>query len=176
MSMRKGGKFMVRKVMFALLLTSVASTASFAGTFFVGGSWGNSQVKANDGFDGTDSAWKIYAGYNFLKFFGVEGGYVDFGAPDDNGVDVDATAWDAFAKGMFGIGPLDLFAKVGIASWDADFHVGPGSFSDSGSDPAYGIGAEFHFSHVGVRGEWELFDVDHTDNVYLFTLGANWRF
>ncbi|HEU5282508.1 MAG TPA: outer membrane beta-barrel protein, partial [Burkholderiales bacterium] len=55
--------------------------------FYVGGGIGQSELKdACDGdgltvtdCDDTDTAWKLFAGYWFNKYFAVEGGYIDFG-------------------------------------------------------------------------------------------------
>ena len=47
--------------------------------------------------------------------------------------------------------------------------------SDSGTDPAYGIGVRFSLFSAEVRGEYEYFDLDGTD-ASLLSLGVAWTF
>jgi opacity protein-like surface antigen len=62
--------------------------------------------------------------------------------------------------------------------WDSDTKVsGSGSDSDSGNDTAYGAGLEFIFGkHFGVRGEYERYDIQDTDKVETYSVGADFRF
>ena len=51
------------------------------------------------------------------------------------------------------MGPVGLFAKAGAMKWDLE---GTGGFSDSGTDPAYGIGAKFSLLSFQIRAEYEV--------------------
>lgn len=119
--------------------------------FFIGAGAGQSTVKAGVDspggrpihFDETGDAYKAHAGFNFTRWFGIEGGYVQFGDtethifvpeftfnPGDTGfgdpdappITVPATnlkaeikpnGWQGFAVLYLPIGNFDLFAKVG---------------------------------------------------------------
>ena len=173
-------------VVLVLGMASMASVPALAGPFYAGASIVESKVKVEDSgfdFDSSDTSYKIYAGYQFFKFFGVEGSYVDFGNLNDSsgGIDVDvkSTAWDAFAVGIIPFGKhFQIFGKFGLVRWDTDTDVsGAGSDSDSGNDTAYGAGLEFIFGkHFGVRGEYERYDIQDTDKVETYSVGADFRF
>jgi hypothetical protein len=73
-------------------------------------------------------------------------------------------------------GPRGPVARVGVISWDAELSAsGLGSFGDSGTDLTYGIGAQFRIWSLGLRGEYEVFDLDGTD-VDMFSVGFTWTF
>jgi hypothetical protein len=167
---------MTRKLAIALLMACTASTLGIAGPFYVGGSYGNTTLQAdvsNIDFDADDPGWKVFAGFRFLRFLGVEGGYVDLGSPSDGNISVDLKGWDVAGMGILGLGPVDIFAKYGAFRWDSDV---TNAGSDSGTDQVYGVGLGFHFGHIGIRGEYEKFDVDNTDDLYMVSVGFEWRF
>ena len=176
----------MRKLGILLFVVTMSIGASLAGPFYVGASIGDTSVKVDDpagNFNASDTSFKAFAGYRFMKFFGVEGSYIDFGSPDDSvggtDVSIDATAFDAFAVGVLPIGDhFEVFGKLGLLFWDTDIDVsGVGSDSDSGNDTAWGVGAAFIFGkHLGVRAEYEVFDIEDTDDVNMFSVGAEWRF
>jgi len=166
---------MTRKLGLAILLAMTAITPSFAG-FYVGASYGNTTIEVDEpgfSFDADDPSWKVFAGYRFLKFLGVEGSYVELGSPSDGSVTIESKGWTAFGVGMLPLGPFGLFAKVGAIAADTDTNVAPG---ESSTDPAYGVGAEFAFSKIAIRAEYELLDIEDTDSVYMISVGAAWRF
>ena len=142
-------------------------------------------------FSEDDTGYKIFAGYNWnLALFnlGIEGGYVDLGSPSDSllvdtTIKIDADGWNLWGMGGVNLGPFDIYAKVGMISWDASLAIsgvdpgfGVGSLSDSGSDYGYGLGARVALGKFHIRGEWELYDIEDTDDVYMFSLGLAWQF
>lgn len=183
----------------AALLAFAGHNASAADTgFYLGGSLGiafieaegelsiGDRVEAFD-LDDDDFSWKAFLGFQFLPWLGVEGGYVDFGEVDgatpggvvSTGVD----GWNTFLVGSLPVGPVDVFAKLGIIWWEVDVDfadevedLADTSISNDGNDLAYGVGAAFDLGPVGVRAELELFDVDDVDDAYLLSLGAVYRF
>ena len=173
----------------ALALAVSANTAAASDGFYVGAGAGQATIEIDDNevdFDQDDFGWKAFAGYRFGSYFGVEGGYVNLGEPDDTvlGVDieVDADGWDLFAVGFWPIGTRwDLFGKVGFIAWSAD---DKGSFEgisvsddQDGEDLAFGLGVGWNMDdHFSFRGEWEYFDIDDTDEVYMLSVGAVYRF
>jgi outer membrane immunogenic protein len=132
--------------------------------FYLGIGAGDATVKDTDAnFDASDSAYKLFGGYNIgfipLVDFAVEASYVDFGSPSTSNGSIDVTGVDAFGLAGLSFGPFGLFAKAGMINWDADATFGTVSSSDSGSDPAYGVGARFAIGPFSVRAEYEYFDI-----------------
>ena len=140
-----------------------AAVAGADSGFYIGAGVGDASVKDTD-FDASDSAYKIFGGYNIgfipLVDFAVEASYVDFGKPSTSDGSVEVTGLNAFGLAGLSFGPFGIFAKAGAISWDADATFGGLSESDSGTDPAYGLGARFAFGSFAVRAEYEVYDLD----------------
>ncbi|HKQ96241.1 MAG TPA: porin family protein, partial [Candidatus Polarisedimenticolia bacterium] len=161
--------------------------AAHAGIYF-GASVGDTSVSQEDSgfsFDSSDTSYKAFVGWQFLKFFGIEASYLDLGTQEDTptpgtDVSVDVTAWDAFVVGNLPLGKhFELFAKAGIVVWDTSTSISgiTGDSSDDGNDPAYGAGLKFIFGHFfAVRAEYERFDIEDTDKVDMASVGAEFRF
>jgi outer membrane immunogenic protein len=138
---------------------------------------------ADINFDEDDFAWKVYGGYAWdlpILDLGVELGYFDLGSPSadvlGDAVGISVSGYSAFALAGVNLGPVGLFIKGGMASWDADLLIADLRGSESGSDPAYGVGLRLTFGSLEVRGEYEIFDIADADDVYMATLGLAWRF
>lgn len=179
-----------------VIMVLAANPAVAKNGFYVGGSFGQTSLKINDiefdldsfDYSASDTSYKIIAGYRFMGFFAVEGSYLDFGRlSDSNGGDgepisiqTDLNGFDAFAVGMLPLGIVDIFAKVGLVSWDADIRSAFGDIvslgSDSGTDMAYGLGVQARFKGLAVRGEVEYFNIADADSVYLVSVGATFTF
>ena len=140
--------------------------AAVAGTdsgFYIGAGVGDASVKEAD-FDASDSAYKIFGGYNIgfipLVDFAVEASYVDFGKPSTTAGSVEISGVNAFGLAGLSFGPFGIFAKAGMINWDADSTFGSTTSSESGTDPAYGVGARLAFGSFAVRAEYEVYDLD----------------
>ena len=138
----------------------------------------------NPEFSGNATAWKAFAGYNFgaVPFLdlAIEGGYVNLGDPGDVvellPVSASIDGFSAFGLAGFNLGPVGLFAKAGMINWDAELSIAGVADSDSGSDPAYGVGAKMQFGSVGVRLEAERFDIEDINDLYMVSLSLVWTF
>lgn len=161
----------------------LASSPALAQGFYAGGSIGLSSMEVDvNAFDGTDVGFKVFGGYRFNDYIAVEGFYTDFGEPDDGPLGIDA---DAFGIEGVGIIPLseqfELFGKLGLAAWDADF-TGPGGFSDDGTDLVLGVGVAYKFSpQISARGELEYYDIQADAgpfdvDTYMFSVGLQFNF
>ena len=175
----------------ALAVLAVPASASDNG-FYLGASFGQSEIKIEDlvedggtvDFSASDTAYKVFAGFRFLTFLAVEGSYVDLGSPEDEIADgtlrADITGYDAYAVGFLPLGIADIFAKAGMMSWDGKVTVDvdelSGTFSDSGSDPAYGLGFQLRFKSFAARAEIEYFDIEGAQNVYMYSIGGSYTF
>lgn len=176
----------------AVLFSNVSIAGSDSG-FYIGGSLGQStielasQTSTGESFDfsESDTAYKIFGGYNFgiipLIDLAVEGSYVDFGSSSTTlstgtTIQSDITGWDAFGLAALTFGPFSVFGKAGVISWDSDVIIGGVSSSDSGSDPAYGLGAKLQFGSLAARAEIEYFDVGDVDDLFMGSVGLSWTF
>ena len=148
-------------------LLMAAPVAVFAGAdsgFYIGAGAGDAGVDVSGtDFDESDTAYKVFGGYNIgfipLVDFAVEVSYVDFGAPSAGSQEVEVTGLNAFGLAGLSFGPFGVFAKAGMIDWDADSSGG----SDSGTDPAYGLGARFSIGSIAVRAEYEVYDLENAD-------------
>ena len=163
------------------LALALMTPAALAEGFSVGASIGSSKIKVEESeisFDGSDVGWKVFGKYMFNDNWGIEVGYVDLGNPDDTildvDIDVEANGIDAFLIGSIPTSDsFDLFGKVGYIAWDAEISSpGVPSESDDGSDFAAGIGGAFHASDkFSILGEWEWFDIEDSDSVWMLSIG-----
>ncbi|MEE8184328.1 MAG: outer membrane beta-barrel protein [Acidobacteriota bacterium] len=163
------------------------SPMAYAGVF-IGGSVGQTNLEETDlgiGFDADDIGFKLFGGKRILKFFSLEGGYIDFGEPDDvlftDALEVELFGFDIFAVGTIPLGTSwELFGKLGFIYWEEDktLTTGPVPTSESdGFDAAFGIGLAYKVSeHLLVRGEYEVFDIDGKDDVTFTSVGIEFRF
>ena len=139
-------------------------------------------------FDLNNTAWKAFVGVRPLPFLGVEANYMDlgnesrrfgFGGLSDRG-HVDAHAFSAFAVGFVPL-PLpfvDVFGKAGAARWNLSGHTDSSLFAidDHGTDFAWGGGAQAHFGALGLRLEYEQFNVRNTDGVKAVSFDVSFHF
>jgi len=177
----------MKKITFTLLGFSLLATASaFADGLSVGASVGYVNVEDNDpGFDfeANDTGYKLFASYEFSNHLAIEGGYIDFGKPEDDvlglrGV-IDAEGWNLYGVGNLPLSDsVDLFAKAGIVSWEADSIIdGMLIDTDDGNDLALGFGARWGVNeNLGVRAEADWFDIDEADSVWMASIGFELRF
>jgi OOP family OmpA-OmpF porin len=170
----------------SLCLIILAGTASADDGFSLGASYGYVNIEDSDqdfSFDATDTGYKLFASYTFRNGFGIEGGYIDFGKPDDDILGqiarIDADGWNLYGVGNLGLSDsFDLFAKAGVVSWEADSLIdGVQVGADDGEDLALGIGARFNSGGaLGLRAEFEWFDIDDADAVWMASVGIEFRF
>ena len=169
-----------------LTVLALGSTATWAenGFFYLGAGVTNSSLTENvGGYIHTDlknTSWKAFAGVRPLKWLAVEADYIDLGSGsgDQFGLEsfstshADSSAWGAYAVGFLPVSlpVVDFYGKAGVARWKLNSSIstenanppyGPftTSTSSTGTDFAWGIGVQAHFSIAGVRLEYEGFDV-----------------
>ncbi|HKE95016.1 MAG TPA: porin family protein [Povalibacter sp.] len=154
-----------------------ASAAEYSG-FYIGAGVGKTGIQISDeevglDFDADDTAFKAFAGYQFNRYFAVEMGYFDGGAPSDEieGIDlsVDTSGLTASVVGMLPIGDVfSLYGKLGMASYDAKVTASFQGFSESEKasedDTLYGVGAMFDIGErFQLRAEYEVINIDDGD-------------
>ena len=175
----KTKRFLFGSLMAALLgLPTMVLGGSESG-FYLGAGIGEVNVEV-DAFDENDSAYKVFGGYNFgvVPFldFAVEASYVDFGNPGSGSVDIDLSGLNAFGLVGFKLGPVGLFAKAGMIAWDAEISIDSIRDDDSGTDPAYGLGARLQFGSFAIRAEYELFDISDVKDLSMLSASAVYTF
>jgi OOP family OmpA-OmpF porin len=211
---------MKKKVLCAVLGAALAACGhAFAQDetkgFYAGVSAGQSKFKgACDSDSGvaisnckdTDTAWKIFGGYQFTPNLAVELGYNDFGRISGDATltlggsgftgnaKIEATAFELTGVGMLPLGhQFSLYGKLGLyyaetkASASLTMTTPPftsasSSQSDNNTDLTYGVGARYDFAkNFAVRAEWQRFSKVGSDQVGkgdidVLAIGALYRF
>jgi OOP family OmpA-OmpF porin len=179
---------MVRRMALLSVLFVLALPSAALANMYVGVAAGQATTKDDVGnveFNDDTTGWKVFAGFRFLKFVGVEASYVDLGSPSDSapGVtwDADTKAYDAFAVGVLPVGPVEIFGKWGVVALDTNINVDAGfgniESSSTDTDMAWGAGAAFLIGgHIGIRVEYEKFEASDIDNLYMYSAGVDFRF
>ncbi len=135
--------------------------------------------------DDSATAYRVYGGFDFNRFFGVEIQYIDFGEVSGNAVinntTISATA-DANGFGVAGVAhiPLgeqfNLTGRLGYLAWDADTQAVGLSGGNSDRDIFIGVGGEWVASDQWVLGlDLERYKLDDV-HVNVWSLGARFRF
>ena len=129
-------------------------------------------------FDANDTGYKFYANYTFSSNLAIEGGYVDFGSPEDivGGFpgEIDASGWNIYGVGNVPLSDdVNVFAKAGVVAWEADSIIdGFLVNADDGTDLALGFGARWNSSaSFGIRAEVDWFDIDEADSLWMASVG-----
>jgi OOP family OmpA-OmpF porin len=174
-------KTMLKKILpFTLLAMSGAASAAGG---YLGIGFGESSADVVPTYTGatsvsdTDTAFKIFGGYEFNRSIALEGGYANFGeavvdyALWNDYEKFEASAFYVAAVGSIPLGPVSLFGKAGLAHWFVDYTDywdGWGTWTDSatGINPMFGFGVKIDAGNAfALRGEFERF-LDVGDEYY----------
>ena len=183
----------IRKFFCSATVVIVASLATFsahAGGIYIGGGVGEVSIQdvstnpAGTDFDESDAAWKVFGGYRFdwLPIVSLSGevGYRDLGKPSASpgGVSVEnkVTGFDVSALVGLGLGPVEVYARLGGMQYDLKKTIGATEHKYDGTAPLYGIGASFKLFGVGVRAEYEKIDIDKLDGIDMVSVSAFYQF
>jgi OOP family OmpA-OmpF porin len=166
--------------------------------FYVGGSVGRSDADDSNAVpdlitsgtvDGKDSGYKIFGGYQFNPYFGLELAWVDLGTASYSGSfsglpvtggTVKTSGFNFSAVGTWPVGAgFALFGKVGAFAWESrqsDVTGGaPFSTKENGGDVSFGLGASYDFTkNIGIRAEWERFKA--VGDIDLLSVGLVYKF
>lgn len=144
--------------------------------------------------DDDDNAWKIFAGWRLNPYVAFELNYVDFGensgstGSDAGGSSgnytVDLAGFQPAVYGIFPLGPVELFGKVGYYFYDVDLslnldNINQDNFSADSSEEAlsYGFGVGMTlFERLNAKLEYEKIDTDLIDDLDAIWLSGAWRF
>lgn len=129
----------------------------FSKGYYLGGAIGQSEAttfcNGASSCEDSDSAWKIFGGYQVIDKVSVEGAYLNLGDIRRDGESSDVSAFAAYGVGTLPITErFDAFAKIGGAYWRSDNTDG----DESGFGLAYGLGAKMALNETTkLRAEWE---------------------
>ena len=171
----------------AMLGVVSAFQARAADGLYLGAGVGQSSVKDDTGsgtFDSTATGYKAFLGYRFNKIpiidLAAEAGYVDFGKPSQTvgAQNAEFKLHGGYLAGLliFPIGPFDIYGKGGALSWKTESTISSINNSRSGTDGFYGVGAAFYFWKIGLRAEWERYQIKEIDRVDMLSFSALFQF
>jgi OOP family OmpA-OmpF porin len=158
---------------------------------YVGGSIGQSKFKFDCGgaptCDQTDTALRIFLGYQFNPNIAAEIGYADLGKSkvgDPTGSDdVKGSAWDVSAVGLWPLASqFSLLGRLGLFHGETKV-TGADNFKDTKSGVLWGLGGQFDLNrNLGFRAEWNRYskmggsNFGEKFNVDVLNVSALWRF
>jgi OOP family OmpA-OmpF porin len=170
----------------SMIGVAAAQYRDVATGFYVGAGLNQSRFEADNfsvaDIDKKDSSWKAIAGFRFNPNFALEANYVDFGKANSPSLAIggpfgaEADAFALFAVGLWPIGSLDLYAKLGAAQINAKGSVAAVFFKDEATELAYGAGMQYRWSNFAVRAEYEKYDTDIVGDLDLITVGFTYTF
>jgi len=155
--------------------------------------------------DDTALGLQLYAQAQLNSWFGIEGGYFSSGAfetdlaPNSNPVvdcvpsklqfcntEVEFKGFSLSAVGYLPIGgddsDIDLYGKIGVYNFDVDMttqnasSVVPSSLGTSSGITA-GAGAVINIgNNMGIRTEFDYYDIENTEHLWTLAMGLEYRF
>ena len=138
--------------------------------------------------DDSDTAWKLFAGYQFNRHFAAELGYGKLGKVTASlgtlREEAKATAWELSALGAWPINEqFSVFGRLGLYRATVKDETNfAGNIEHTNNDLTYGFGAQFNVTrNVGLRAEWQRYadvgggDIDKS-HVDVIGVSALWRF
>jgi OOP family OmpA-OmpF porin len=164
------------------LLFGAAPTLAADRGFYMGVGVGQATLEVDDvldlgvDFDEDDVGFKLFGGYRFFPWLGVEGAFYDGGKPEiresdgalSASMEIEVQGLIAAAVFSLPVGErFELFIKPGVAFWDAETSIRirdqSGSFGDDADDNGsaffLGGGAAFNFTeNLATRLEYEWFE------------------
>jgi hypothetical protein len=170
----------------------MASSAAAWADYYIGFSVGNTKVKADltslggGNIDEDTSMSKLYGGYRFNRYLGVEASYYNLAEVSvgqvGSGANAVSGSVDMYAFSVAGVAFVKLgreteaYVKLGGAAWNADLQRNTTSASDDGIDAYFGLGASYNFTKkLAGTLDWEMIDSPNPEFSTL-SLGFKWTF
>ena len=155
---------------FGLMAAAPRAQAADNG-FYLGAGLTATKFDANniDSVKLDDSSFKVIAGIRPLDWLAAEVNYINLGSDSEDlggglisKIDANAVTGSVLLLKEFQI--VDLYARAGLAHWKLDGSVtGAGSDTQTGDEFTYGVGVGVHFGSIGVRAEYEKFQINDID-------------
>ena len=160
--------------------------------FYIGGSWGqarpdwdtSSGPNTAQTLDSSDVAWGVQGGYQFNKYLGIEGSYINLGSyAVSNGNTIEPTGWGILLVGTLPIpnSNLSLVGKAG--EYRMRQKMDPSGIADNTWSPAFGAGLKYNFSPnaYGTLDYMRIQNVGSSittinENINVYTMGLGYKF
>ncbi|MBN1481796.1 outer membrane beta-barrel protein [candidate division KSB1 bacterium] len=171
-----------------LFLSSVISVVAGPRGVYFGGSLGQSFIKTevqdiqdvDFKLDDNDFAYKFQMGVRMSDTFAIEGGYKHLGTIRDKVNDLTfeskLTGYDLCAVGNMYLIFADVFAKAGGLWWDRENVVLDEKQTEGDVAFMWGFGATLRLGSLGVRAEWERFELPDYEKLSMLSLGLLFGF
>jgi hypothetical protein len=136
-------------------------------------------------FDASSNGYKAFGGYRLkalpLLDFAAEAGYHYFGkamqtTPAGQNVSYSLDGGSASGLVILPIGPVDLFGKGGAFYSRLNKNIDGTNSSRTGTNTFYGAGIGFHIGRLGLRAEYEYFDVSNLNRAQMYSLSGVFQF
>lgn len=135
--------------------------------------------------DGDENGWQLGLGYSLNRYFSVKADYHDLGqghyastcpppnvCPIQNVDRVDIEAFALSATGRLAVTPaIDVYAKLGVTSWNSDFRQFQHDESEVGLLYGAGVGVDLSAA-LRLNVQYDLYDFD----VNAAAVSLAWRF
>ncbi|MFM2590283.1 porin family protein [Vibrio sp. TBV020] len=164
----------MKKTLLALALIGASATASADSWIY-----GSASVGQADLGNESSTSYNVHVGTGILPFIGLEAGYQNFGDFDNvtygsQVMDLEGSAVYFAAKPSIDFGPLHVYAKAGLHSYE--LNQTNGNFSEDEIDMMYGVGAEyFVMGPLSLGASYNVFSMKEED-VKNFSLNATFHF
>lgn len=176
-------------VVFVLLALLISSPvwSQMPGKLYLGGSVGSSFIETKPTAIGNEDlkidkngfAYKIFAGYKSPKLIGIEADYRNLGTVKDKLLGTEfksnVKGFDIFVTGTLSFAFLEVFAKAGYFFWSSELKGGNISQKADDGDFVWGVGAGLGLGKLGVRAEWEMFNVGDLESLSMLSAGITYN-
>lgn len=181
----------MRQFFISIILLTAAS--SVIADVYVGMGIGSAFYKADltslggGNIDDNGTGTKLYTGYEFNKYFAAEVSAYNFAEASIGAFEVSPgnfvsasvsmKGFGAYAVGMYPVSKkVNLMAKLGVLSWEADLQADGNAGTNDGTDAAYALAASYAFTkELLATVEWEAFDSDNPE-LSMFSVGFKFIF
>lgn len=184
---------MFKKQIIAAAMLAVGALSAHAGDFYAGASVGATKWRLdssiNSAFDTSDVGGKLFAGYEFMPNFALEGGYVNLGKASASGNGASAEIkGDGWFVDAVGIAPINqdfsLFGKIGVVDTKIKASgSAPGlavTDSKTSTQVKFGFGGSYNIAkNIAVRAELERYrgELENSKgDVDLLSVGVSYKF
>ena len=177
----------------ALVLTAGTALAQDnTDGLYVGAGFGDFSAQIDDiddiddavaDFDEDEDASKLFVGWRFNQFLGVQADAYDLGGASatlrGQPISSDAEAYGASIVGTLPIAFIELFARAGVIWYDLEVAT-PNivdRIDESDEDVVYSAGIGFTFvERFNLQLEYEVLEISELDEADAWWLNASWRF
>lgn len=154
--------------------------------FTLGANLGGAHWKGNDAgglaVDSSDTGGKIFGGYRFSPYFGVEAGYADLGKFSGPSGNLKANGYFVDAVGTWPLAGTGLSLLGRVGAFDGKLRSDTLGVVDHERSTNLKVGAGLQYDlnpRLALRTEWERYRFDAIgikDDTDLYSVGVNYRF